>query len=57
MLRLNFIQENRDTVIRKLAIKNFDATEIVDKIIALDNERRNIQKQADEQQAEMNRVD
>ena len=56
MLRLNFIQENRDTVIRKLAIKNFDATEIVDKIIALDNERRNIQKQADDQQAEMNRV-
>ena len=56
MLRLNFIQENRDTVIRKLAIKNFDATEIVDKIIALDNERRDIQKQADDQQAEMNRA-
>ena len=39
MLNLKFIQENKDTVIRKLAVKNFDAKELVEKIIALDNER------------------
>ena len=44
MLNLKFIQENKDTVIRKLAVKNFDAKELVEKIIALDNERKNLQK-------------
>lgn len=33
MLNLKFIQENKDTVIRKLAVKNFDAKELVEKII------------------------
>ena len=54
MLNLRFIQENKDTVIRKLAVKNFDAKELVEKIIALDNERRNIQRSLDDKQAEMN---
>ena len=44
MLNLKFIQENKDTVIRKLAVKNFDAKELVEKIIALDNERKNLQQ-------------
>ena len=54
MLNLKFIQENKETVIRKLAVKNFDAKELVEKIIALDNERRNIQRSLDDKQAEMN---
>lgn len=56
MLNLKFIQENKDTVIRKLAVKNFDAKELVEKIIALDNERKNLQKESDNKQSEMNSI-
>ena len=56
MLNLKFIQENKDTVIRKLAVKNFDAKELVEKIIALDNERKNLQKESDNKQSEMTGV-
>ena len=56
MLNLKFIQENKETVIRKLAVKNFDAKELVEKIISLDNERKNLQKESDDKQAEMNSI-
>ena len=56
MLNLKFIQENKDTVIRRLAVKNFDAKELVEKIIALDNERKNLQKESDNKQSEMNSI-
>ena len=36
MLNLKFIQESKETVIERLAVKNFDARESVEKIIALD---------------------
>ena len=56
MLNLKFIQENKDYVIERLAIKNFDASEIVNKIIELDNERKSLQTDADNKQAEMNAI-
>ena len=40
MLTIQVITEQRDEVIRRLAVKHFDATEIVDRIIALDKTRR-----------------
>ncbi|MDR0765974.1 MAG: serine--tRNA ligase [Odoribacteraceae bacterium] len=54
MLNLKFIQENKETVIRKLAVKNFDAREIVEKITRLDDERKNLQRESDDKAAEMN---
>ena len=56
MLSLKFIQENKETVIERLAIKNFDAREPIDKIIALDNLRKSLQQEAESKQAEMNRI-
>lgn len=56
MLSLKFIQENRETVIERLAVKNFDATEIVNKIIELDNSRRSSQQECESKQAEMNTI-
>ena len=44
MLNLKFIQENKETVIERLAVKNFDARESVEKIIALDNQRKSLQQ-------------
>ena len=56
MLSLKFIQENRETVVRKLAVKNVDARELVDRIIVLDDERKNLQKESDDTSAEMNNI-
>ncbi len=56
MLNLKFIQENKETVIERLAVKNFDAREAVEKIIELDNLRRTLQQEAEAKQAEMNRT-
>lgn len=54
MLNLKFIQENKETVIERLAVKNFDARESVEKIIELDNQRKSLQQEAENKQAQMN---
>ncbi|MDR2887379.1 MAG: serine--tRNA ligase [Bacteroidales bacterium] len=56
MLTVNQIRENSSFVISRLKIKNFNAEEIIDKIIHLDSERREIQKKTDGLQNEMNSV-
>lgn len=48
MLTLKLLRENPEFVIERLAVKNFDARAIVEKIIALDTNRRNLQKESDE---------
>ncbi|MCU4163064.1 serine--tRNA ligase [Carboxylicivirga caseinilyticus] len=54
MLTLKFIQEQKDEVIKRLKVKRFDATEIIEEIIRLDNERKSTQAQVETLQAEMN---
>jgi seryl-tRNA synthetase len=54
MLTLNIIREKTDEVIRRLKIKNFDATLAVNEIIALDEERRTTQNKLDGIQSELN---
>jgi len=54
MLQINVIRENPDLIIERLAIKNFDAKEHVQKIISLDVKRRETQKKLDDNLAESN---
>ena len=56
MLTINLIREKRDLIVERLKIKNFDASIIVDRIIELDAERREMQSMNDNMQAEMNRI-
>jgi len=56
MLHLKFIQENPALVIEKLKKKNFDATEIVSQITSLSARKNEIQANADQCKAEMNRI-
>lgn len=56
MLTINLIRERKDFVIERLKIKNFEAEEIVNKILSLDSSRREIQSKADSMQGEMNRI-
>ncbi|MCQ2200905.1 MAG: serine--tRNA ligase [Bacteroidales bacterium] len=56
MLTLKVIQEKRDYVISRLKVKQFDATAIVDQIIALDNKRKATQSEAESAQMKMNEI-
>jgi seryl-tRNA synthetase len=57
MLQLNYIRENKDEVLKRLAIKNFkDAETLINKVIELDNARRNAQKDGDTIKAEANAI-
>ncbi len=52
MLQVNYIKENKQEVIERLAIKNFTDTDIIEKIILLDNNRKEIQKKLDDNLSE-----
>lgn len=54
MLTLSFIRENKELVTERLKIKNFRRPELIDKVIEADNNRRSLQYQADQLQAELN---
>jgi seryl-tRNA synthetase len=55
MLQINFIRDNKEEVLNRLAIKNFkDAETNINKIIELDTKRRSIQKESDDCKAEAN---
>ncbi|MBE9519219.1 MAG: serine--tRNA ligase [Bacteroidetes bacterium] len=56
MLTIPYIRDNRETILKGLEIKNFKSPELIDHIIALDNERRSLQVKTNELQAEMNRL-
>ena len=56
MLTLKLIQEQKDFVIERLKVKNFDATAIVDEIIALDNQRKQQQTESEAIQQKMNAI-
>jgi seryl-tRNA synthetase len=56
MLTINLIREKKEFVIERLKVKNFKAEEIINKIIALDSSRREIQSKSDFLQSEMNRI-
>ena len=56
MLTINLIRERKEFIIERLKIKNFKAEEIIEKILALDSSRREIQSKTDSMQAEMNLI-
>ena len=47
MLQVSFIRNNPDLVKKKLALKNFTDTSIVDQIVGLDDERKKLQLEND----------
>ena len=56
MLTIKLIKENKEEVIERLALKNFKAREIVEKIIDLDDRRKSTQTQLDSTLAEANAI-
>jgi seryl-tRNA synthetase len=56
MLTLKVIQENKQEVIQRLKIKNFDATKIVESIQKIDEDRKKTQKEQDDILAQINSI-
>ena len=56
MLSLKFIQENPELVIERLAVKHFDAREIVSQVLELYQKRNDNQLESDRCKAEMNQI-
>jgi len=54
MLTLPYIHSHKDQIIEKLRIKNFDALEIMNRIIETDNSRKGLQTSADRLQNTLN---
>ena len=49
MLQVNVLRQNPDWVKERLAVKNFNQPQLVDEIIALDDERKKLQAAYDNQ--------
>lgn len=56
MLTIKQILNNKDEIIRRLAIKHFDASEAIERVIALDEARRGAQQKRDESLREQNMI-
>ena len=56
MLTLKYITENREEVIARLAIKNYDGATIISQVVELDNLRKTTQVQVDTASAELNNL-
>ena len=54
MLQVSYIRENREHVLARLAVKNFKQPQLVDEVIALDEQRRHTQNSLDSLSAEAN---
>lgn len=56
MLQLTYIREKKEEAIQRLAIKNFDAKPILDKVLELDVDRRKTQNELDSLLNEANTI-
>lgn len=56
MLTINLIREKKEFIIERLKVKNFEATEIINRILLLDSSRREIQAKSDMLQGDLNRI-
>jgi seryl-tRNA synthetase len=56
MLQVAYIRAHKEEVIKRLAVKNFDAKEIIEELIVLDERRRNTQSENDAILAESNKL-
>jgi seryl-tRNA synthetase len=56
MLTIKFIEDNKDFVIERLAVKKFNGKEIIEQILELDKKRRQIQNRNDSILSELNNI-
>lgn len=56
MLTVKFIEDNKDLVIKRLAVKRFNGKEIIEQILEMDKKRRQVQNRNDAILSELNNI-
>ncbi len=56
MLTIQQIKADPDRIVERLAVKGFDGKEVIDRVLKLDDERRALQLNNDNQAAELNKL-
>lgn len=56
MLTIHTIRDNKDAVVKRLSIKNFDATDVINQVLEIDANRRNTQSELDNLLAAQNNI-
>ena len=56
MLTVPYLRDQKEEALKRLSIKNFNNTALVDEILMMDEERRQAQQENDETLAEMNNI-
>ena len=56
MLQVQFLRDNKERVVKGLSKRNFKQTELVDEAISVDDERKKLQFELDQNLAEMNTI-
>lgn len=56
MLQVNFLRENKETVLEGLKKRNFKQLNLVEEAIAFDDERKKVQFELDQNLSEMNKI-
>ncbi|KEY18215.1 serine--tRNA ligase [Kaistella antarctica] len=56
MLQVQFLRDNKDRVLKGLNKRNFKQTELVDEAVSVDDERKKLQFELDQNLAEMNTI-
>lgn len=56
MLSVNQIRENFEDVVYRLGVKNYDAREVLNQVVSLDDDRKKTQKELDEILSESNKI-
>jgi len=54
MLQINYIRQNKEQVLKKLAVKNFNEPQVIDTLISLDEQKRKVQTEQEEKLAARN---
>lgn len=54
MIQLAYIRDNKEDVMKRLAVKNFKELDLVDEILKLDEDKRKTQTEAEKVKSEMN---
>ena len=56
MLHISYIRENKDKIIERLKIKNFNAQNLFTAVIEKDNQRKLNQQQSDDVLSQLNQI-
>jgi len=56
MLQVAYIREHKDLVIKRLAVRNIDASQLIEEVLTLDEKRRTTQTELDNTLAESNKL-